>query len=329
MTDSPRKALVLFSGGLDSQLALRLLQEQDVYVEAIIFKSPFFDVSKAIRAAKRLRVRYRLVDFTDDVLELLAAPPHGFGKAMNPCIDCHARMFRRAGEAMEASGFDFLASGEVLSQRPMSQNKQSLYVVARDSDYADLLVRPLSAALLPPTKPLREGWLDLERLPALSGRNRTPQIALAKRLGVDEYPAPAGGCLLTEKQFCLKLRDLLDHEGPDAERTNLWLLKVGRHLRLADDVKIVVGINRTDNETLRKLARPEDRLLTCAGIPSPTVLAPPEATEEQLAVAGAICARYARTESPLVPVRILERETARLIEVAPKTPEEIDAYRVG
>ncbi len=325
------KALSLFSGGLDSQLAVCVLREQGIHVEAVTFRSPFFGTEKAERAAKALGIRQHIVDFTEEILEQVQHPPHGLGKAMNPCIDCHAQMILRAGRLMEKMGFDFLATGEVLAQRPMSQNKQSLGVVARCSGYEDLLVRPLSATLLPPTRPIREGWVDVSRLPALSGRNRTPQIELARHFGIRNYPAPAGGCLLTEERFGYKLKDLLDHEGPDPDRTNLWLLPIGRHLRLDEETKIIVGTNQADNEKLREMARPEDLRIYCPGIPSPTAIAPAGISEENLERTAAICARYAKCPNDRpVEVRV-ERtgEPPRTLAVVPMPPEEVQRLLVA
>jgi len=323
------KAIVLFSGGLDSQLAVCVLLKQGIHVEAIIYKSPFFDSIKGEQAAKALGINYHILDFTEEILEQIQHPAHGFGKAMNPCIDCHAQMIRVAGKKMEEWGFDFIATGEVLAQRPMSQNKQSLGVVAKCSQYGDLLVRPLCAALIEPTKPIREGWIDVDQLPAFSGRNRTPQIKLAEDFGIKEYPAPAGGCLLTEPQFANKLKDLLDHEGLDHDRNKVWLLKTGRHLRIADDVKIIVGADQSDNEWLKKMAPPEALHITCVDIPGPTTLAPPNISDEQLKIAGAICARYAKTpQNETVEVKITQNNTSHTIEVLPLSPEEILQFMV-
>ncbi|RKX35361.1 MAG: tRNA 4-thiouridine(8) synthase ThiI, partial [Verrucomicrobia bacterium] len=284
------KALCLLSGGLDSQLAVCVLLEQGVHVEAITYRSPFFGTEKGEQAAKALGVKHHIIDFTEDILEQVQNPAHGLGKAMNPCIDCHTYMIMRAGELLEEWGFDFIATGEVLAQRPMSQNKQSLGVVARCSKYEDLLVRPLCASLIPPTKPIREGWIDVDRLPAFSGRNRTPQMKLAEHFGLKDYPSPAGGCLLTEKRFGNKLKDLLDHEGPDDDRTNVWLLTTGRHLRLADDIKIIVGTDQAANELLEEKAHSGDLRLTCPEVPSPTVIVPAAISEDLLQIAAAICA---------------------------------------
>jgi tRNA U34 2-thiouridine synthase MnmA/TrmU len=323
------KALSLLSGGLDSQLAICVLLEQGIHVEAITYRSPFFGTEKGEQAAKALGVKHHIVDFTEDLLEQVQHPAHGLGKAMNPCIDCHTYMVMRAGELMEEWGFDFIATGEVLAQRPMSQNRQSLDVVAKCSKYEDLLVRPLCASLIEPTKPIREGWLDVDKLPAFSGRNRTPQIKLAEQFGLKNYPAPAGGCLLTEKQFGNKLKDLLDHEGPDADRTNVWLLKTGRHLRLADNIKIMVGSDEAENDLLEEKAHPDDLRITCPDVPTPTVIAPPTINEEQLQTAAAICARYAKTpaDEP-VRVEVVKAGKSRTFEVVPMKPEDVRQFMV-
>ena len=323
------KALSLLSGGLDSQLAICVMLEQGIHVEAIIYRSPFFGTEKGEQAAKALGVKYHIIDFTEDILEQVQNPAHGLGKAMNPCIDCHTHMVMRAGELMEEWGFDFIATGEVLAQRPMSQNKQSLGIVARCSKYEDLLVRPLCASLIEPTKPIREGWLDADKLPAFSGRNRTPQIKLAESFGLNNYPAPAGGCLLTEKQFGHKLKDLLDHEGPEKDRSNVWLLKTGRHLRLADDLKIIVGSDAAENALLEEKAHPDDLRIICPDVPTPTVIAPAAINEEQLQIAAAICARYAKTpaDEP-VKVEVIKDGESRTFEVVPMKPEEIRQFMV-
>ncbi len=323
------KALVLFSGGLDSQLAVCVLREQGIHVEAITYSSPFFGTEKSKQAAKALGIKQHIIDFTEDILEQVKHPAHGLGKAMNPCIDCHTHMIMRAGELLEKRGFDFIATGEVLGQRPMSQNKQSLDVVARCSKYEDLLLRPLSAPLLPPTKPIRESWVDVEKLPRFSGRNRTPQIKLAAHFGIKDYPAPAGGCLLTDRQFGNKLTDLLDHEGPDADRTNVWLLKTGRHLRLADDIKIIVGSDEAENDLLEAKAHPDNLRITCPEIPGPTVIAPSTINDEQLKTAAAICARYAKTPAnEPVNVQITEGSHSRTLRIVPMHPDDVGQFMV-
>jgi tRNA U34 2-thiouridine synthase MnmA/TrmU len=328
---SPIRAIVLLSGGLDSQLAAQVLRRQNVEVMGLTFESPFFGSESGRRAAAQLGVELRVLDFTCDIIELLECPKHGFGSCMNPCVDCHARMLKRAGRVAEEEGFHFLATGEVLNERPMSQNKRSLQIVARDSGYPDLVVRPLSAKLLPPTRPEREGWLDRERLLDLHGRSRKPQFRLAEELGVKEYPAPAGGCKLTEPHFCARLKDLRDHEGLRDVRL-LKLLRLGRHFRLATGARLVVGRNERENVAIEALAVASDLTLGFGAIPGPSALlvggasAAPEITRQ----AAAICARYADTpEQQAVAVEVRRGEQWSRVDVVPAEDELVRACMRG
>ena len=264
------KGFSLMSGGLDSQLAVRVLQCAGAEVEGVCFVTPFFSPKAAEQAAAALGIPLNVVDFTDDEIALIENPPHGFGGAMNPCIDCHATMIRRAGEMMLARGFDFVATGEVMGQRPMSQNKQSLGIVAKSSGLEGRLVRPLSALLLEPTLPETEGKLDRTRLLDLQGRGRERQIQLAAEFGIVNYPSPAGGCKLTEEGYGRKLKDLLEHEGLRTRRL-VELLAVGRHFRLPDGTGLIVGRDRNDNAVL-KTESARGTLIASEGLPGPTAL---------------------------------------------------------
>lgn len=286
------RGLALLSGGLDSQLAVCVLREQGLYVEAVVFASPFFKIDAAKRAAEKLKVPLHVVSFTRDILGLVKSPPHGFGGALNPCIDCHALMIRRAGEMMAEKAFDFVATGEVLNQRPMSQTRRSLLVVEKDSALNGRLLRPLSAQLLEPTVPELEGVVDRGQLLGLSGRTRKPQMELAKKYGLEEYPSPAGGCLLTEKGFCRKLADMKAHEGLDEERLVWLLLMTGRHFRLPGGAKCVAGRDARDNAALKNARLPGDIVLHTVNVPGPTMLLPGGASAEDLAWAAGICASY-------------------------------------
>ena len=220
-------ALGLLSGGLDSMLAVRLLQEQpQLRVEGVTFVTPFFGPEKARAAAAQLGITLHEIDITETHFAMLKNPKHGYGKNMNPCIDCHALMFREATKllaSLDLPGFVF--SGEVLGQRPMSQNRRSLGIVARESGTPDVIVRPLSAKLLPPTQPELEGMVDRDMLMELEGRTRKPQMAQAKKWGITDFPNPGGGCLLTDPPFSRRLKDLFDHQDPDTiTRTDLELL---------------------------------------------------------------------------------------------------------
>ena len=302
------RGLSLMSGGLDSQLAVRVLQLAGAHVEAVMFTSPFFkDDGTAARAAAALGVELRKIDFTADILELIAAPLHGFGGAMNPCIDCHARMIRRAGELMRELGYDFVATGEVQGQRPMSQNRQSLGIVAKSSGLDGRLVRPLSAKLLEPTVPEAAGLLDRDALLDISGRARDRQIALAAEFGIVDYPAPAGGCRLTEEGFSRRLKDLMEHEGL-GDRGLVELLVVGRRFRLAGGSSLVLGRDAKENAALAAIAgRREGDLLVRppAGAVGPNAYLPQLAAAGDASIAAALVAAYCRgtTEADRAPFK--------------------------
>ena len=254
------KALGLLSGGLDSILACLVLRRAGVEVAAVSFVSPFFDAEKAQAAAQAHAIPLTVLQVGPEHLEqVVKHPRYGYGSNMNPCIDCHAYMFRRAGELLDAGGLDFLFSGEVLGQRPMSQNRQALGTVARHSGRGERILRPLSARLLPETAMERDGLVERERLLDLSGRGRKPQMALAQELEVRDYPAPAGGCLLTEPGFSRRLKDLLGHD-PAAGVDQVELLKLGRHLRLSPLAKLALGRNQAENQALAAAAPAGARL---------------------------------------------------------------------
>ena len=312
------RGVSLLSGGLDSMLAICMLREQGIEMEGIVFKSPFFGVAGAEKAAKQLGVKLHILDFSDDILSLVKHPPHGFGGAMNPCIDCHAAMIRRAGEFMRAGGYDFVSTGEVLNQRPMSQNRRSLETVAETSGLKGLLLRPLSAQLLDPTTPELDGRIDRTRLGSISGRNRQPQMELVKRYGLTEYPSPAGGCLLTEKGFCRKLRDLFDHTEGIPAVEDVELLKFSRQFRLPDGGRIIVGRNRLDNIALKALREQGKTILHTVNIPGPTAAVLGEIPESDLYRAASIIADYGdKGPLPDIIVKVITPEETREITVNP------------
>jgi tRNA-specific 2-thiouridylase len=285
------KAMGLISGGLDSILAAKLMLEQGINVVGISFITPFFNSQGAERAAKGLGVPLQILDITEPHLAMLRHPKHGYGSNMNPCIDCHALMFREAGRKMEKGGADFLFTGEVLGQRPMSQNKGALRVVERESGYAGLILRPLSAQLLPETIPEKEGKVARERLLAIKGRSRKEQLVLAERYHLTEYLSPAGGCLLTDPVFSRRLRDLFTNQG-HVQIRDIELLKIGRHLRLTAAAKVIVGRHAQDNERILQLAAQGDDLLKVEGYPGPLCLIPYGEILEDIRRAASICVRY-------------------------------------
>jgi tRNA-uridine 2-sulfurtransferase len=323
-----RKVLCLMSGGLDSLLAVCLLKDQGLEIGGVVFESPFFGPENARIGAQKLGIPLTVLDFTQDSIELLNNPKHGFGSCMNPCIDCHARMLKRVGDLLPEMGGDFLATGEVLNERPMSQTRRSLEIVAGESGYADLILRPLSAQRLPPTRPEEMGWVDRNRLLGLEGRSRKPQFELAKKFGIESYPTPAGGCKLTEPNFCIRLRDLKKHEGIGDVRL-LVLLRHGRHFRLPSGIKIIVGRDAGDNAALEKIGGSDDFLLKCEGIPGPVVLAPATASDADLLKAAEFCASYSDSSaSAAVKVGIKGHSGSRIVETKPGDRQEIDRLRI-
>ena len=285
------KGIGISSGGLDSMLAAFLMKKQNIDVVLVCFTTPFFSSHKAEKAARLLELPLRVVDISVDHLRMLRNPKHGYGSHMNPCIDCHALMLREAGEIMRRENGHFVFSGEVLGQRPLSQNKAALAAVARESGLNELLLRPLSAKLLPITLPEREGWVSREQLLDISGRSRKRQMDMAREFGISEYPTPAGGCLLTEEGFSRRLRDLFAHE-PNPDLREIELLKVGRHFRLDSGVKLVVGRNQQENQIMDSLTRPGDLHIVCADRPGPTVLVASASGFESLDEAASACAAY-------------------------------------
>lgn len=280
------------SGGLDSQLAIKVLERAGAEVEALCFSSPFFSSDLARKTADALGVKLNIIDFTDDIISLVENPKRGFGGAMNPCIDCHATMIKRAGELMVERGFDFVATGEVMGQRPMSQNKQSLGIVERDSGLKGRLVRPLSAKLLEPTIPESEGILNRDALLDIQGRSRDRQIALAEEFGIMEYPSPAGGCKLTEDGFCRKIKDLKDNETL-ANRRLVELLAVGRRFRLPDGSGVILGRDRVDNARLKN-EKDLGVVLAPINCPGPTALIPEVKSDNDLMLALELVCTYSK-----------------------------------
>ena len=287
------KALGLLSGGLDSSLAALCLKRQGVEVTTIAFVTPFFGASKARHAAEQIGVPLLIHNIGDLHLEMVKHPQYGYGKNLNPCIDCHAMMFRLAGEIMAKEGFDFLFSGEVLGQRPMSQNLSALRAVANYSGHSDRILRPMSARVLPITPMEEQGLVDRERLLDIQGRSRRRQEALAKEWGLVDYPSSGGGCLLTEKHFSDRLRDLIRHE-PSCTVADVELLKTGRQFRLSARARLAVGRNQQDNERLRELAGEGALLLRCLDFSGPlgVLSGMPDAAE--IATAAAVVAGYGK-----------------------------------
>lgn len=273
MSKKRPKALLLFSGGLDSLLAAKLLMEQGIEVLGLTFLSYFFGAKQAQKSASKIGLELKIVDFSQKHLDLVKSPKHGYGKGANPCIDCHTLMLKRAKQIMDQKDFDFVATGEVLGERPMSQNKKALEIVKRESSLDGYLLRPLSAKLLKKTIPEKEGLVDRDKLLDISGRSRKRQMKLAEKYGIKEYPTPAGGCLLCEVEFGKKMHQLME-KNPDFEGNDVKLLKVGRHFwaQSQPKVKIVVGREEEENKRIKDLAQKKDILIEMKNYPGPQTL---------------------------------------------------------
>jgi tRNA-uridine 2-sulfurtransferase len=306
------KAISVFSGGLDSILAAEVIRRQGIDVQAVFFETPFFTSARARMTAEAARLPFKIIDITERHLGVVKNPPHGYGGNMNPCIDCHALMFRIAGEIMEGEGAHFIITGEVLGQRPMSQNRGALTVIDKESGIEGFIVRPLSAKHLPVTIPEEKGWIKRDEMMGFSGRSRKPQMELAARFGISGYPSPAGGCLLTEEVFSRRLKDLMSFS-PDFGVRDIELLKTGRHFRLGPDTKLIIGRNEDENEVIGLLAREGDLLLTTPSIPGPNAILIGEITNnaEELAASMAVSYSDARDGETLVKLR--HRGTERII----------------
>lgn len=276
------KAIGLVSGGLDGILAVKLIEAQGIKVVPLYFYFPFLRKDNC-RAAGSV-----IIDISEDFIRLLEKPKYGFGANMNPCIDCRILMLRKARESMDEFGASFVITGEVLGQRPMSQNKQALADIERDSGLEGLLLRPLSAKLLPETIPEKNGWIDRDKLSDLNGRGRGRQLELAGKFGITDYFSVGGGCLLTESLFVRKLKDLIKFGRLDTD--NIELLKLGRHFRISDRTKLIVGRDERENERLSVMAREGDYLFMTVDVAGPVGLARGVLNEDTIGIcAGIIC----------------------------------------
>ena len=270
------KAIGLLSGGLDSTLAVKLLIDQGIEVTAFNMITPFCTCTRkgckheAGKVAKQFGVPVKIIAVGEEYIEMIKHPKHGYGSNMNPCIDCRIFLFKKAKTYMEAIGARFIFTGEVLGQRPMSQHKRAMNLIEKESGLQGLILRPLSAKLLPLTIPEEEQWVDREKLLDIQGRRRLPQIELAEKIGVKDYPCPGGGCRLTDPQFAQKIRESFAH-GEDNIR-DIQLLKYGRHIRLMSGAKVIVGRNEEENKTLLQFLNPGDMALEVIGTGSPIAL---------------------------------------------------------
>lgn len=310
------KALALFSGGLDSLLAIKLIQETGVEVEAVYFLQPFLPPEEEERVITHLQkliaqlgVKLHIFRLSEDYLRMLENPKHGYGKAANPCLDCHIFFLRKAGEMMNEIDAAFLVTGEVVGQRPKSQYRGAFPKIDEETGLAGLIVRPLSAGLLPPTIPEDKGWISLRHCPSIQGRQRKIQLELAKKYRL-EYEAPAGGCLLTNVEYGRKVKDLLKTEGRLTVE-HLRLLRTGRHFRLSPNFKGIIGRNHRENQVLfgyfcQNRHAEGLYLLKALGAPGPLTVGLGQPTAEELTTLAGLTLRYSdHAPDSTVTVKIL------------------------
>lgn len=337
------KAVALISGGLDSLLAARLIQEQGIHVEGINFFTGFCveghthairkkDKDKvkrnnALWVAEQLGIKLHIVDIVEEYKNVVINPKHGYGANLNPCLDCKIFMVRKAHEWILQNNFDFIITGEVLGQRPMSQRKKTMPVVSAESGAEDLLLRPLCAKYLPQTRPELEGWVDREKLEGFSGRSRKPQMALAKRFGFEDYAQPAGGCcFLTDASYSVKLQDLWSNRGQKQyEIDDIMLLKVGRHIRPEASFKLIIAREEGENRFLSGYKNQFQTIKTVSHAGPLALVEGQQLDENQLDLACAITARFSKgrdQDSVELSYSNCDRET-RPVQVKPLSPDEI------
>ncbi len=340
MGEKKVKALSLMSGGLDSTLATKIIMDMGIEVIAVNFTSPFCTCTsrhkkelgcknEALKISRQLGVDVRLVPKGRDYIALVRNPKFGYGSAINPCIDCRIFMFRKAKEIMAEVGASFIITGEVLGQRPMSQRRDTIHKIERESGLEGLIIRPLSATHFEPTVFEKEGIVDRNRLLSIEGRSRNIQIRLAEEYNISDYPCPAGGCLLTDKRFAEKLRDYFEHNQDDDDYIRqMEYLKIGRHFRLRNGTKIIIGRDEAENERLILLNRGENYLVE-SEFPGPVALIFGEKSDENLSFALTALKRFNR-KTPENPVYIVSRGTSKEeISHISEFAEELTLYQIG
>lgn len=322
------RALAMVSGGLDSILAAKLIKEQGIEVIGICFKSHFFNEESAIRMTEQIGIPLKVVDFSKEHFNMVKHPKHGYGKNMNPCIDCHSLMLNYTGKLLQDMDADFIITGEVLNQRPMSQTKTALDVVKKESGFSDRILRPLCAKNLSPTEMELKGLVDREKLMDISGRSRKIQMELAKSWGIKDYPSPAGGCKLTEPNYSKRLRELLNHKDNPSIK-DLELLRYGRHFRVSPDAKIISTRTQVEGDEVKQYLDKEDFIFFAEEFNGSMIIIVGEPKEEDIEFAGKITARYSKAkDEKLVKVKYgkFMCPLDRHIEVEPATEDEVNEY---
>jgi len=322
------RALAMISGGLDSILAAKLIKEQGIEVIGICFKSYFFNENNAKRMVKQIDVPLKVIDISKEHFEMVKNPKHGYGKNINPCIDCHAMMMKYCSKLLREYNADFIVTGEVLGQRPMSQNKTSLNLVKKESGIGEKILRPLCAKNLEPTEMELKGLVDREKLLDISGRNRKVQMELAEKWGIVDYPSPAGGCKLTEPNYARRLKELLKFNDNISKR-ELEMLKLGRHFRVSYNAKIISSRTALEAEELKKYITKKDIIFLARDFKGSMSVIIGKPTKEDIEFAAKITGRYSKGKNEknlYIKYGNYSNELNNIININPAKDEEINRY---
>jgi len=326
------KALVLLSGGLDSTLAASIMLKQGIELEAVNFITPFCTCTRtkgckyeAKRVAKELGIPLKVFSNFKEYIKVIKNPKYGYGRGINPCIDCRIFIFKKAKAYMKEANASFIITGEVLGQRPMSQHRRAMEIIDNESGLTGLVLRPLSAKLLKPTIPEEKGWVNREALLNISGRRRLPQIALAKELDINEYPCPAGGCLLTDPHFSKRMKDLLKYT-KNPTLNDISLLKIGRHFRLNEELKVIVGRNERENKILSLLGR-NDIILSVVNGKGAVVILKGKINQTSLLKSASIAAWYSDSKG-ISDIKVIGPCFEKVIKIAPIDKKGLEGLRI-
>lgn len=329
------KALALLSGGLDSTLAVKVVQEQGIEVSAINFISPFCRctskkrgcISEAKRVCDDLGAELKTVYVGKEYLEMIRNPKFGYGKNMNPCIDCRIFMHKIAKEYMDEIGAKFIITGEVLGQRPMSQRRDTINVIDRESGLKGLVLRSLCAKHFPESIAEKEGWIDRSKLPSITGRSRKKQMVLAEEYKINDYPCPAGGCLLTDYNFAGRLKDLFSNQ-KDVLVSDINLLKIGRHLRIDGETKLIIGRNEAENTGLESMLRADDIWFEPVEVQGPSAVLRTSNPEKYIELVSPLIAYYCKGNGSGVLLNVKRKNdvTAKTVRTKPAAIEEVEKY---
>jgi tRNA U34 2-thiouridine synthase MnmA/TrmU len=325
------KALGLLSGGLDSILATEMIQRQGIQVTAFNVKSPFCLCKKggcaAVDAAKQLNVPLKVVVARNDYLKMLRNPKHGYGRNMNPCVDCRIFLFKKAKKYAKEIGASFIFTGEVLDERPMSQHYPAMKLIEKEAGLKGKVLRPLSARLLPETEAEKQGFVDRAKLLDIQGRSRKPQFKLAEEFNIKDFPCPAGGCLLTYKEYANKLRDLFAHK-KRVSMADVTLLQVGRHFRFGEN-KIIVGRNESENKVLTARKTKNEYYFELPDVVGPITLLQGPKTKKAIEVAAGLTAFHSDAKVGQVKVNFGRESLSKSLVVTVPSRADVDKLRVG